>query len=130
MTSSDLLPPPPPTSPGAASGTTEHKPYSHLQKLRLHHIMQKRLHNLRPFLFAQKLYISYLMLENDLGPNSICCTCILCPGLNGHWAGFSNANTVSGQNTKLILHPGVEVHHSGRQRVPIDYFRDYKRCNR
>lgn len=30
MTSSDLLPPPPPTSPGAASGTTEHKPYSHL----------------------------------------------------------------------------------------------------
>lgn len=48
------------------------------------------------------------------------CTCVLRPGLDRHRAGLAHANAVLGQHPELVLHPGVEVHHSGRERVAID----------
>lgn len=47
-------------------------------------------------------------------------TCVLCPGAHGHGAGLSHSHAVPGQHPELVLHPGVEVHHGGRQRAAVD----------
>lgn len=65
MTSSDLLPPPPPTSPGAASGTTQHRPCSHLRTrntLYFRKLYKTRWRcDLKPFTF----YVFYLLRIKD-----------------------------------------------------------------
>lgn len=119
MTSSDLLPPPPPTSPGAASGTTQHKLCSH-PDLRITAGLLQRARNGRPKAVQTRTH--------DLNEKvkRVYCTCVLCSGLDRHRAGFSDTNAVSGQHPELVLHPGIQVHHGGCQRVPVDYLWYYK----
>lgn len=57
-------------------------------------------------------------------PHPLTRTCVLCPGAHGHGAGLAHAHAVPGQHSELVLHPGVEVHDGGRQRVAVNDLRD------
>lgn len=51
-------------------------------------------------------------------------TCVLCPGAHRHGAWLAHSHAVPGQHAELVLHPGVEVHDGGRQRVAVNDLRD------
>lgn len=53
-------------------------------------------------------------------------TGILCPGLSRGRTGLSQAYGIAGHHPKLVLHPGVQAHHCGREHVTIDHLRH---CN-
>lgn len=51
-------------------------------------------------------------------------TCVFCPGPDRHGAGLSHSHAVPGQHSELVLHPGIEVHDGGCQRVAVNDLRD------
>jgi hypothetical protein len=51
-------------------------------------------------------------------------TCILCPCLEGGGTGLAHSHTVLCHNSKLVLYPGIEIHHRGCQCVAINYLRN------
>lgn len=53
-------------------------------------------------------------------------TGIFCPCLRGGWTGLSQAYGIARHDSELVLDPGVQTHHRGRQHVPIDHLRH---CN-
>ena len=51
-------------------------------------------------------------------------TCVLRPGLAADGARCPHPDAVPGQHPELVLHPGVELHHRGRQGAAVNHLRD------
>lgn len=51
-------------------------------------------------------------------------TCIFSSDLGGWGTGLSHPDTVTGQHSELIFHPGVQTHNGCSQSVPIDHLRN------
>ena len=51
-------------------------------------------------------------------------TCVLRPGLAADGTRCPHPDAVPGQHPELVLHPGVELHHRGRQGAAVNHLRD------